>query len=119
MSEHKFKPGDVVTVTGEWEVIGTNTPFRWVNVRRGDKRGLCVGFDDLALVRASKPEEPTGLGAVVEDVDGVPWVRTENRANITGAVWQSAFHVTQPDKAIQREYADIAAVRVLSEGVPA
>lgn len=64
-----------------------------------------------------KPDEPQGLGAVVVDNAGVEWVRTERRKNIGGTVWSSAFHVSKPDRAEQRAYADIDAVEVLSEGV--
>lgn len=59
-----------------------------------------------------KPAEPTGLGAVVEDEEGVlwtytglgsisPWVCPSSRGSVGG--W--------------RNYGEIAAVRVLSEGV--
>ena len=72
---------------------------------------------EFADPKPPKPEEPTGLGAVVEDVVGVRWVRTESKPNIGGTVWTSAFHVTLADKAELREYVDIDAVKVLSEGV--
>ena len=74
---------------------------------------------EFANPEPPKPEEPKGLGAVVEDADGVRWTRTEHKPNMTGTVWQSAFHVTQADRSLSREYADIDAVRVLSEGVTA
>jgi hypothetical protein len=55
-----------------------------------------------------KPDEPTGLGAVVEDDEGRRWVRGEHAWTNLGAKgiflnWTA--------------YADLAAVKVLSEGV--
>ena len=78
---------------------------------------LQAALREFADPKPPKPEEPTGLGAVVEDVVGVRWVRTESKPNIGGTVWTSAFHVTLADKAELREYVDIDAVKVLSEGV--
>lgn len=72
---------------------------------------------EFADPKPPRPDEPTGLGAVIEDTDGVLWTRTEHKPNLTGTVWVSAFHRTQADSSVMREYADIAAVRVLSEGV--
>lgn len=67
---------------------------------------------DRALLRFAnptppKPDEPMGLGAVVEDADGEQWVRFNSA---TGWWWRDALGVN-------RRYADIDAVRVLSEGV--
>ena len=65
------------------------------------------------LVRAAfapltppKPPEPTGLGAVVEDEKGLTWVRRHPG----GEAWVNGY---------QRwaTYADITAVRILSEGI--
>lgn len=53
-----------------------------------------------------KPEEPQGLGAVVEDANGVPWVRCEN------AELEPHWYARNKMK----KFADVAAVRVLSEG---
>ena len=65
-----------------------------------------------AQTRPTKPEEPRGIGAVVEDADGDCWVR--DRADLPGylgVLWLNAK--TQA----HRRYSEIAAVRVLSEGV--
>lgn len=52
-----------------------------------------------------KPDEPTGLGAVVRDRDGITWV------NAGGPYpWRTVSHK-------DHNYADIDAVEVLSEGV--
>jgi hypothetical protein len=61
---------------------------------------------DLPPVIVPRPEEPTGLGAVVEDAQGARWVRHQTTG---GGGWYV--------DGIARPYADIAAVRVLSEGV--
>jgi hypothetical protein len=62
---------------------------------------------EFADPKPPKPVEPLGLGAVVEDVEGLLWVRAgddepEWRNDAMGA-WKS--------------YADVAVARVLSEGV--
>lgn len=59
-----------------------------------------------------RPTEPTGLGAVVEDEDGIRWTRVESGPAETRNPWYPAGDADlQP-----REYADIAVVRVCSEG---
>ena len=68
------------------------------------------GVDHVAIADAllgkPKPAEPNGLGAVVEDEEGVRYVRLNN------GHW--ADGVSFP-----RSWPSIPAVRVLSEGVPA
>lgn len=59
-----------------------------------------------------KPEEPTGLGAVVEDAEGWRWVR---RSTHPARPWTADTGTFQKSL----DYADIDVVRVLSEGVPA
>lgn len=79
-----------------------------------------VGFDfDLVVERLQaglrkfmdptppRPDEPKGLGAVVEDEDGTPWVRCEN-------VDLDPHWYARNKK---RDWHQIDAVRVLSEGV--
>lgn len=57
-----------------------------------------------------KPDEPTGLGAVVEDADGVRWLRGHGDPGFY--VW------TSPGRdALPRTFARIDAVTILSEGV--
>lgn len=81
---------------------------------QGQREHLAVWFTDMADALREfanpappKPDEPTGLGAVVEDEDGTPWVRCENV--------DLEPHWYARNK--KRDYADIAVVRVLSEGV--
>ncbi|GAB3776651.1 hypothetical protein FB382_004357 [Nocardioides ginsengisegetis] len=60
-----------------------------------------------------KPEEPTGLGAVVVDEKGRLWVNlTDPKCSTHTDPWVS---VHDPDR--WASYADIAAVKVLSGGV--
>lgn len=61
--------------------------------------------------RPPKPAEPTGLGAVVEDARGDFWVYTGLR-NAKDGETRLWFHGSLP-----ADYADINAVKVLSEGV--
>ena len=83
-----------------------------------------VGIDTTGwdLVRAAlrefadpkppKPEEPTGLGAVVEDAAGLRWTRVEAGEAKT---WNPWFPAGDPDMQPD-EWARIDAVRVLSPG---
>ena len=109
---------------GEWWDEHGSEPLRPLVVIDPEDRervlrlALAVGRDEetvtkalRSLIEPPKPEEPTGLGAVVEDADGLrwvhrggdyftPWVLT-NRSGIGGS----------------KGWEEIAAVRVLSEGV--
>lgn len=60
--------------------------------------------------RPPKPAEPTGLGAVVEDVGGSLWVRAPKDGNSVQTEWVSSHSTAQ-------FWDSIDAVRVLSEGV--
>lgn len=71
---------------------------------------------EFANPKPPKPDEPTGLGAVVEDADGVLWVRTDHRISTSHRnpwIRQDATG-TGSDK---RHWLGVDAVRVLSEGV--
>lgn len=78
---------------------------------------LAAALREFAAPTPPKPDEPQGLGAVVEDAKGVLWTRNEYKTNLTGTVWISAYHPTLADESVMREYSDIDVVRVLSEGV--
>lgn len=62
-----------------------------------------------SLLAPPKPDEPTGLGAVVEDDRGDRWIRRD-----ADRPWVSAQGKTFPC-----EWTSLTAVRVLSEGVTA
>ena len=70
---------------------------------------LAAALREFANPTPPKPEEPTGLGAVVEDGQGLKWVRLGQDL----ADWYS------DDLVAWRQWGDISAVRVLSEGVQA
>ena len=59
-----------------------------------------------------KPEEPRGLGAVVEDADGNRWVRADQKVSerFPWIKWRGATGNWE-------KYADIDAVKILSDGV--
>jgi len=67
---------------------------------------LQAALREFANPTPPKPAEPTGLGAVVEDAAGTHWVRHQTTG---GGGWYV--------DGITRSYDDIAAVKVLSEGV--
>jgi hypothetical protein len=63
-----------------------------------------------------RPEEPTGLGPVVEAPNGDRWSRIEP----TGDPDHTRVWICEADEQVRpRPWPDIAAVRVLSEGVQA
>ena len=78
-------------------------------VNRAD--ALQAALREFANPTPPKPEEPTGLGAVVEDAEGERWVWLAQGAE--GAHWH---RVGTPEK--RANWHQITAVRVLSEGVP-
>jgi len=66
-----------------------------------------------SLITPPKPEEPTGLGAVVEDAEGYFWIRS---ATSGGDPWR-AEGARAPGGRSFHTWSDIVAVKVLSEGV--
>ncbi len=62
-----------------------------------------------SLVTPPKPDEPQGLGAVVEDADGELWVLAPGARHYGWVCKNLAVS--------SRHYADISAVRILSAGV--
>lgn len=67
---------------------------------------------EFAVPTPPRPDEPTGLGAVVEDENGARHVRT-----FAGAHRAWLGHIRDDGGERTRTYAEIAAVRVLSDGV--
>lgn len=70
---------------------------------------LQAALREFANPRPPKPEEPTGLGAVVEDAEGVRWACAGGDAPWVAWVPGLRYDVCH--------YDDIDVVRVLSEGV--
>ena len=69
-----------------------------------------------SMLAPPRPEEPTGLGAVVEDADGERWVRMGG----VGAMWIAPSLSPRGGMPVTRDHYDqIPAVHVLSEGVTA
>jgi hypothetical protein len=69
---------------------------------------LQAALREFATPTPPRPDEPQGLGAVVEDAEGVRWVRTDPAA----PAW------TQWDAPVRRyTWSYVKAVRVLSAGV--
>jgi hypothetical protein len=87
----------------------------WRTEYRHDQRDLINGGQADALQAAlrefadPKPEEPTGLGAVVEDANADLWVHSCQGGR---AQW-----MRRNNPSAWREWSEIDAVRVLSEGV--
>lgn len=64
-----------------------------------------------------KPDEPTGLGAVVEDTEGVRWVRFKF---FELKPWRQSHLPGHCERKLATAYyADIDAVKILSDGVSA
>jgi hypothetical protein len=114
--EYNFRPLVVIDLPpgalAGWPVL--------VNALReaGEKTGYRMIFDGLieqieTQTKPPKPEEPTGLGAVVEDADG----RLFTRRCDCGAPRDWWPNHAIEEVAVGTAYSDIDAVRVLSEGV--
>lgn len=76
---------------------------------------LQAALREFANPTPPRPDEPTGLGAVVEDEDGDEWIRVGGPRDGLPRPWAGRGNVA--DLRDWHRYADIAAVRVLSEGV--
>ena len=85
---------------------------RWDALHPNTRRDLTDAMKTALRAGAEppKPEEPTGIGAVVEDARGERWVR--NAAGADGNHW---LRVGPPT--LWATWFDIDVVRVLSEGV--
>ena len=90
--------------------------------RNGGQSRLVVGgwadamqaaLREYANPKPPKPEEPAGLGAIVEDADGNPWVKTLPGIDKDAFEWIAGF----PSDPKLVAYKDIDAVKVLSPGV--
>jgi hypothetical protein len=78
-------------------------------------RYLQAALREFANPTPPRPEEPTGLGAVVEDAEGRLWFRmTIENQTWAGEVWQEQYG---GDEERWSKWSAIDAVRILSEGV--
>lgn len=109
------------TVSIDYEDAEQVERLRKLLARSGAFTGLTVGnavkfaeaLREFATPTPPKPDEPQGLGAVVEDASGKRFVRTYGPASTADYdCWK------QNELTHRVRYSDIHAVRVLSEGVP-
>lgn len=87
---------------GGYEVCGVSGGISVENMQ--------AALREFANPKPPKPDEPMGLGAVVEDGEGEQWVRV--RRGSEDYPWAKGRNAW-------RYWEEIDAVRVLSEGVPA
>lgn len=80
--------------------------------RDAELDAMQAALREFASPAPPKPDEPTGLGAVVETVHGELYVR--DKTTTTVAHWKRA---RGEDSSKRYKYAALAVVRVLSEGV--
>jgi hypothetical protein len=73
---------------------------------------LQAALREFAAPTPPKPDEPMGLGAVVEEDDGTKWVRTEDDSQ----PWVAHLGGGHGN-VVWLDWADVAVVRVLSHGV--
>lgn len=93
------------------ECIAAAESYRMRDYHEPDYEVLADALREFANPTPPKPDEPKGLGAVVEDAEGVRWVRATDLL----ARWR---HSTRGDNEIPwRSYGGINVVKVLSEGV--
>lgn len=77
---------------------------------------MAAALREYANPTPPKPEEPLGLGAMVEDAKGVLWFRmTVENQTWPGEVWQEQYG----DADRWSKWESVPAVRVVSEGVTA
>ena len=95
------------------ECIASAESYRMRDYHEPDYEVLADALREFANPTPPKPDEPTGLGAVVEDPDGKRWVRALETTTVRH--WQPTNR-----KGDARTWEDFtSAVRVLSEGVQA
>lgn len=91
-------------------LCGKDTP-KW----SGPADVLQAALREFANPTPPKPDEPTGLGAVVEDADGAKWILVYDEMGDV-RLWAPLGAVATQTK--WREWAEINVARVLSEGMP-
>lgn len=84
----------------------------WVPTKDAD--ALDDILREFANLTPPKPDEPLGLGAVVEDADGIKWLRMTGLPHTANTPWASG---NKDLVRYDRAYADIDVVKVLSPGV--
>lgn len=88
-------------------LLGVMKERDWTGIDDEAPADMQAALREYANPNPPKPDEPQGLGAVVEDEDGERWVRSHPEPT----PW------TRPHLSGTYAYANIAAARVLSPGV--
>ena len=83
----------------------------WPEPRAMSPGILADALREFADPKPPKPDEPQGLGAVVEDAEGQRWVRATNFTTVRH--WRGCDEHWQG----RRRWDEITAVKVLNEGV--
>jgi hypothetical protein len=96
------------------EVATLRKAYENAQAAMSDGHSMPFAIRDLIdnIEKQFKPDEPTGLGAVVRDKRGRVYVRY---TNLNGDVWPWRMVTKEPVAAMR--YCEIDAVEVLSEGV--
>lgn len=86
-----------------------------VTVLDDDLRDMQAALREFANPTPPKPDEPTGLGAVVEDDKGERYTRYDR---VSSLPWWHDYNGADAQVVVRRyAYSDFRAVRILSEGV--
>lgn len=84
----------------------------FTGLTKGNISKLQSALREFADPKPPKPEEPTGLGAVVEDIEGRQWVRFKHYE-----IKPWSLDGPSAERHHAQFWRDIDVVRVLSEGV--
>lgn len=74
-------------------------------------RSLQAALREFANPKPAKPDEPQGLGAVVEDADGTVWLSNRFDSTIT---WRTPWFSSDLDE--WRDWSAIEVARILNDG---
>lgn len=116
MKEQDFRVGQTVRISDVREgvvsgVTGTDTAFIDIEGRGWVSTTLSWGTRTITILSEPKPDEPTGLGALVRDAAGEAWVLAE--PGDRRQPWRRLG-----SKGGWRHWDHIDAVEVLFPGVP-
>ena len=96
------------------DLIAKSGAHRGRLAKSAETGALADALREFANPTPPKPPEPTGLGAVVEDAEGLRWLRVFVDVDDL-PTWAEVGNVS--NFPAWRRYADLNVVRVLSEGV--
>lgn len=122
-------PEDREQVERLTKALRDTMPRAIVGLSEGDTQTLdrifvestAAALREFANPQPPKPDEPTGLGAVVEDAAGKCWLRDFERGAFPWRPVETSRvngrHAPNTNAPARASWGDITAVRVLSEGV--